>query len=150
MIPWLRIAVVGVILLAISAGVWKVIHSAEKRGYAQAVAEYTAKALAEEQAARLKEQGWATKSQEATNAASKREAALKRDLAGAADERVGLHNQLAAADAAIATASGDAVRKYATTANAVFEECTRELFETAAAADGHASDSLKLQEAWPR
>lgn len=62
----------------------------------------------------------------------------------------GLRNELADQRDNLSTASLDAVRKYATTANAVFGECSTEVERLAGEAAGHASDSLMFQRAWPK
>ena len=62
----------------------------------------------------------------------------------------GLRNDLANQRSNLSTASVDAVRKYATTANAVFGECSTENERLAGEAAGHASDSLMYQKAWPK
>ena len=61
-----------------------------------------------------------------------------------------LRDQLANTNARLATAPVDAVRRYATTASAVLDECQREYQGMAEKADGHAADTLKLQQAWPK
>lgn len=62
----------------------------------------------------------------------------------------GLRNDLADQRRELSTASLDAVRKYAATANAVFGECSAEVERLAGEAAGHASDSLTYQRAWPK
>lgn len=62
----------------------------------------------------------------------------------------GLRNDLADQRRDLSTASLDAVRKYAATANAVFEGCSAEVERLAGEAAGHASDSLMYQAAWPK
>lgn len=62
----------------------------------------------------------------------------------------GLRNDLADQRRDLSTASLDAVRKYAATANAVFEGCSAEVERLAGEAAGHASDSLMYQRAWPK
>jgi len=51
--------------------------------------------------------------------------------------------------AAINSSTCSSVRDYATTATAVFSECTSALTEMAGKAQGHALDSRTLREAWP-
>ena len=62
----------------------------------------------------------------------------------------GLRDDLADQRRDLSTASIDAVRKYAATANAVFGECSAEVERLAGEAAGHASDSLMYQASWPR
>ncbi len=62
----------------------------------------------------------------------------------------GLRDDLTDQRNKLSTASSDAVRQYAATANAVFGQCSAELERLAGEAAGHASDSLMYQRAWPR
>lgn len=62
----------------------------------------------------------------------------------------GLRNELADQRGNLSTASLDAVRKYAATANAVFGECSAEVERLAGEAAGHASDSMMYQASWPK
>lgn len=87
---------------------------------------------------------------EARNAAAKREQDLRRDgdvLRDAADR---LREQAAAARRDLPTATADAARSTAATATALLESCVREYQALARAADGHASDTLTLQQSWPK
>ena len=65
-------------------------------------------------------------------------------------ERDGLRNQIASARSAIPHAAEAAIRAYAAAATDVFDQCTARYIDVAAAADGHASDALMLQQAWPQ
>lgn len=62
----------------------------------------------------------------------------------------GLRHDLTQARSDLSRATVDAVRKYAATLSAVFDECSAEVERLAKAADGHASDSLTYQQAWPK
>lgn len=87
---------------------------------------------------------------EARNAAAKREQDLRRDgdaLRGAFDR---LRDQTAAARRDLPTATADAARATAATATDLLESCAREYQALARAADGHASDTLTLQQSWPK
>jgi len=85
----------------------------------------------------------------AANEAKQRETGLRIAAAAARDESERLSGDLAAARAALAVAPIEAVRLYANTAAAVFDQCQRAYQGMAEAADGHASDSLMYQAAWP-
>lgn len=56
---------------------------------------------------------------------------------------------IAELNAKLSTAPLEAIRKYATTCNTIFSACTAEYQAVGADAQGHADDSLKLQNAWP-
>lgn len=97
--------------------------------------------------------------EEATRLQGKKDNALKaaqeqvRKNAVAADAaRIELHRVRVEADratTAIPTATCTSVRDYATTATAVFGECTVALEDMARKAGGHAIDSKALRDAWP-
>lgn len=63
-------------------------------------------------------------------------------------ERDRLRDDLAANRAALASSTPAAVAAYAETLGDVFEQCTREYLEVAAAADAHATDADTLFTAW--
>jgi len=87
---------------------------------------------------------------EARNAAAKREQDLRRDGDALRDAADRLREQSAAARRDLPTATADAARHTAATATAVLESCVREYQALARAADGHASDTLTLQQSWPK
>lgn len=87
---------------------------------------------------------------EARNAAAKREQDLRRDGDALRDAADRLREQAAAARRDLPTATADAARNTAAAATAVLESCVREYQALARAADGHASDTLTLQQSWPR
>jgi hypothetical protein len=70
------------------------------------------------------------------------------DARAAGAERDRLRDDLAHNRAAIASATPAAVAAYAETLAVVFEQCTSEYLEVAAAADAHATDSDTLFTAW--
>jgi len=65
-------------------------------------------------------------------------------------ERDKLRDDLAASALRLPDASCGSARNYATTLNELFRQCTDQLRAVAGQADGHAADSLMLQEAWPK
>ena len=69
--------------------------------------------------------------------------------AAARAERDGLRNQINTATSALPTATCSSARSYAATAAAVFEHWAAALEELATTADGHATDSRTLTNAWP-
>lgn len=85
----------------------------------------------------------------AANEAKEREQGLRTLAVAARTESQRLSDQLTQANARLALAPIEAVRLYAATANAVFDDCQRAYQGLAAEADGHASDSLMFQQAWP-
>ena len=140
------------LLLGVSAVVgfkfWE--HRLESRGYDRATAEYSVRAIkaAKEAAERT------TRLQEAVDEAERKWNSRNIEQRRAADrlraERDGLRIDLRTARERLNTDPVEAVRQYAATATTVLEQCVARYAEVAEAADGHASDSLKLQESWPR
>lgn len=86
----------------------------------------------------------------AQNTAVLRQRDLLNVLNAARDELDGLRRTSDEANRRIAAASADALRQYATTANAVLAECTRAYLGVAEKAQGHANDVGTLTEAWPK
>jgi chromosome segregation ATPase len=87
---------------------------------------------------------------DAEKKANARIASANRAISAANFELDGLRNELAITSSSLSTASCDSVRDYTATLNTVFGECTSKLGGLAKEADGHAIDSLKLQESWPK
>lgn len=89
--------------------------------------------------------------QEALNDSLKEHARLAAAAAAAAAQRNAgrLRDQLRDADVRIATASAEAVRDYAATANQLLGQCSDRYTELAAKADGHALDARACRAAWP-
>ena len=114
----------------------------EKLGLAQAVIEAYKLAQAEEQSMQHK-------LNEAQNAATEREKALRADYAAAHAAARGLRDTVTALRGQLAKASPEACRATADAALAVFGECADRYRTVAEAADGHASDVETLTEAWP-
>ena len=135
--------------LSIFFGYQYLVKKERKSGYAQAVAEYTARALIAEKEARERESQWNRQLQEAENAATKRDQQIKTLSTSAAvasgrlrDQTITLRNGLPAASIAACRATANA-------ALTVFGECEVKYRELAEDADGHASDVQTLIEAWP-
>ncbi|MBP7483939.1 MAG: hypothetical protein KA781_01370 [Aquabacterium sp.] len=107
----------------------------------------TLKAVAQ---ARAQEQAHTQKVQEALNAANTR--AKKSQAAAAAARRVAdsLRDDLDTARANLPGASCASTRDYTSTLQAVFGECAREVERLAGSAQGHASDALTFEQAWPK
>lgn len=87
---------------------------------------------------------------EARNAAAKREQDLRRDGDSLRNNFERLRDQAAATRRDLPTATPDAARATAATATELLEICAREYQALARAADGHASDTLTLQQSWPK
>lgn len=57
---------------------------------------------------------------------------------------------LVATPSAVSTATESSLREHTTTLGEVFNECVSEYTEMAGKADGHATDTQTLKEAWPK
>lgn len=106
-----------------------------------------ATAAANEDARRL-ERARQSRADDAGRLAAAREAGIAAATRRVAGERDGLRDAVDVARERGAQ-SLDACRQHAATLEDVFRQCGRQLQEVAREADGHASDSLKLQQAWP-
>lgn len=85
----------------------------------------------------------------AAQQAAKREAAVRADAARARSQLDGLRGDLQAVRER-AGQSEHAARQSVAALSDVFEQCGKRYSELAEVADRHASDSLKLQQAWPK
>jgi len=90
-----------------------------------------------------------TKYQGALNAARDREALLRRDRDHLLAVSDGLREQSADAAGRLANAPPAAVLEYATTVNAVYDDCRAAYGDMAAKAYGHAIDAQSIIDAWP-
>lgn len=88
--------------------------------------------------------------QEARNAATKREAALRRDVGAARDAVYGLRGATERIRRELPSDSAAAAAGTADAAAELLAACAGRYADVAAAADGHAHDALNLQAAWPR
>jgi hypothetical protein len=85
----------------------------------------------------------------AQTAATVRVAALRADAARAAAQSDSLRHTIATLTTALPSRSPAAVSQYASTAGQLLGECSAAYTDMAATSDGHASDALMLQQAWP-
>lgn len=99
---------------------------------------------------RRAEQSINTNYQEALNAARTREAFLRRDRDHLLAVSDGLREQSADAARRLASAPPAAVLEYATSVNAVYDDCRAAYVDMAAKAAGHADDAALMQRAWPQ
>lgn len=86
---------------------------------------------------------------DAIERANTRAAAQATAVAAARAQSDRLRRDLSDTRARLAQAPVEALREYADTVGELYGECEAELVETAAKADGHASDVQLMLEAWP-
>ena len=140
------------VLLFVAAGIggfkfWE--HRIEARGYEKARAEYAVQAVKAAEKAAAQTAKMQKEKDDAEKRWSDRALEQRRDADRIRSERDRLRVDLRTTRGRLATAPVEAVRQYAATATDVFEQCAQRYSGVAQEADGHASDSLKLQEAWP-
>lgn len=144
--------IAGFVALAVGIlyGTHVFLNHERKLGYDKAVAEYTAKQVLAEQAARAKEAQLSTKLEEAQNAATLREQHIKTIATKLAATSNSLRDAISASRRSLPTATVDAARNTADAALSIFGECQAKYGEMAENADRHASDVKTLEDAWPK
>lgn len=154
--PRLWLALALAIAAAFGAGYWR----GDKAGQAQVQGLWAAEKATQLTQARERdaenrqiEQRRQSLVMEANNAARKRETVLRGAASAARSELDGLRDDLNTARTARGDLPGNscqAERFRISTLETVFGQCAGRLAGMAEIADRHASDSLMLQEAWPR
>ena len=138
-----------VVLVALAA-LWGYGRHERGLGYSEAQNEYTQRALVASEAARKRELTLQNQLQEAQNESQRNQVALTAAADRARSELDGLRGELASLSHRLSSATADALRQYARTANSVLSECATRYSELAQKADRHANDALMLSRAWPR
>lgn len=113
------------------------------------MAEWSAAKARANAESRALEQRRQDRADEAARLAAAREARIRADAAGARRESAGLRDDIGAVRLH-AKKSLDACTVSLAAATDVFQSCSDRYSELAEEADRHASDSLKLQMAWPK
>lgn len=140
-------ALLGAAIAAVSA--WQVQNWRYASQIDALAASYADERTKAEQRARTAEQTITTKYQEALNEARNREALLRTELGQLRTVSDSLRDQAATAARRLADAPPAAVLEYATTVNAVYDDCRRAYEDMAATATGHATDVRAFKDAWP-
>lgn len=138
-----------VVLVALAA-LWGYGRHERGLGYTEAQNEYTQRALVASESARKRELILQNQLQEAQNESLRNQVALTAAADRARSELDGLRGELASLGHRVSSATADALRVYARTANSVLSECAARYSELAQKADRHANDALMLQRAWPK
>lgn len=99
---------------------------------------------------RAKEQAYAKQLEDAQNAATKRDAALKTDNNALRAANLGMRDQLNAIREQLPSLTADAVRRYADTASVVLSECQSRYSTLAETTDRLDSERQTLMDAWPK
>lgn len=141
---------VAALIAGIAYGIHRFLAAEQNIGYQRAVAEYTAKQLLAEQAARAKEALYAKQLEDAQNAATQRDQINTNLAAASAATSASLRDTISTIRNGLPAATADAARKTASAFAAVFGDCQGNLVRMAKAADGHLSDNQTLRESWPK
>ena len=141
---------VGLFCLATFVGIQFWEHRLIEEGRQLEKGDNAARALIENAKNAEKTATWQKGKDDALKDANQRAQAAKAAADKLASVNRGLRDELTDQRRKLSTASIDAARQYAATANAVFGECSAEVERLAGEASGHASDSLMYQSAWPK
>lgn len=141
---------IALVVLVALAALWGYGRHERGLGYSEAQNEYTQRALVATQAARKRELDLQNQLQEAQNEFKRYQIAATAAADAARDQLDGLRDELTTLNNRLSSASADALRKFAKTANALLAECADRYSKLAQKADQHANDSLMLQRAWPK
>jgi hypothetical protein len=151
--PGLWMAVLLAALATFGVGYWK----GGTAGKSAIQAEWDAEKLAQlklaqeaERENRNIESARARHVTDAQNAATVRGQALQADAGRARAQSDSLRGELAATRLQLPGLTREAVNRYADAASVVFDECQRSYQDLAGKTDGHASDALMLDQAWPK
>lgn len=118
--------------------------------YGNKEADRIAQVLEDNRLNRVTEQNQAKTVIGAINEARKREAIARDDAAGAQSERDKLRNDLDKLKSSLPSLTPDACRERAATVTELFNQCVGTYQGLASKADRHASDTLTLEQAWPK
>ena len=148
----IRLAAIAVVVAAAlgAAGGWHVQGWRMGAQLESLKSEYTATMAASERKAQEQERRLNANIQEARNAAARREQNLRRDGDALRAELDWLRNEAADASRQLPAPAAGAPGNRAAAAFQLFEQCAIEYEKMARNAQGHANDSLMLQDAWPK
>ena len=146
----IEILVIGSIAAGAIWGVHSFLLHEQQIGYDRAQAEYTAKSLLAEQAARATETALRKQLEDAQNAATQREQVIRSTAAAATAASVSLRDTIATIRNGVPLATIDALRNATIALGNVFAECQDRRREVAESAERLNSDKQTLIQAWPR
>lgn len=146
----IEVALIGSLFAGAAYGFHRFLTHEQQIGYDKAVAEYSAKYLAEEQAAHAKDLANAKQLQDAQNAAALREKTIVAVAAAAANSSASLRDAIANISRGVPTATLDALRHSTRTLGSVLDECQNKYRSVAEAADRANTDKQTLMDAWPK
>lgn len=142
---WVAVALAGALVLAGAGGYRAGKHRTQAQWDAEKVAQLN-QARETERENRTIESKRQANVIDAQNAATKRLAALQADAVRSSAVVSSLRDTIRTTTANLPSRTAAAVRQYATAAAQLLAECSDRYSELAAKADGHATDSLMLQQ----
>ena len=145
-----KVAVVALVVAALFGTGWSNGAGHVQSQWAAAAAKATAAQLVAEQAARQREHQLIDQLRKAQSDAAQREKTLQLAAASAGDASDKLRIAINTIRNGLPGNTIDTCRSTSDTALAVLSQCADQYRAVAAAADGHASDTQTLIEAWPR
>ena len=140
------VALIGAILFGIN---WFLDYK-QQIGYDRRVAEDNVALIAAKDAAKLQEQVWRDKKQEAENDGLKRAEDTQRRLDVVTTERDGLRNDFASYRRRLSHAPIETCREAADSGLQLLDACIGRYIEVAQAALGHLNDATTCQAEWPQ
>lgn len=150
---YIRVAeVLAIITAIISFAVWWHRHDMKEQdiGYQRAVAEYQAKLVTAQEAARQREVDMAKQLQEAQNAAAQRDQTIRTLSAATGAASNSLRDTINTIRSGVPVATADALRQSVDKLGAILNECQGRYRSVAEAADRAESDKRTLMDAWPK
>jgi hypothetical protein len=135
------------LIAAIAIGAHKFLSYEQQIGYNKAVAEYTAQALKDAQAAKAKEEVMVKQLEDARNENTLQNQRIDALASALTTTASGLRGSSDAAIRNLSSATAEAARQTATAFAGVFQDCTGRYVDLAKAADGHVADIRLLQAA---
>lgn len=147
-----KVIAVGVLLIALLAGVWKIYHTIDKsayeRGRNEVLAETAQKVTEAVNSARVEEQQNSKRVQDAQANQVKAVSAKAADFNAVTSERDRLRDEVRAFSEIGVTATTNSFRAF--TLRELFTACVERYGDVASKADGHALDAKTLLTAWPK
>jgi len=148
-VPWRAVVAAVALVAAFSVGMWTGVK-VEQGIVAKDVAKRAADDLAAQTTNRAREREAADAVSKAINEARQREHAAHVAATGARVELDELRKRTSAIRAGLPGATAAACSVVATTASELLDQCAAAYQGMAAAADAHASDTITLEQAWPK
>lgn len=152
-VPYYKLVAAGAVVLALAGTHWKAYTVGKKGEQAKAVAlqlKQTNELANFNENQRLIERGWQAQTTKAQNDRIVKFKAAQPVAIAIRSELDGLRGNINTIDTNASREPASACIVRAATARNLFEQCTQKYTEVAKSADGHAADSVMLQDSWPK